>query len=153
MSGGRLNLFQGKLSDGTSNGVGGYFTDPSCAAAVTTPAPACTTGKVLAPNVKYYNTGTPSSGSLFLVQRPLYIYFRHADIASTKAFQPGNSLNWVRTMLYNPCSGTGHTTGCVTIGGVQYGPGGQPYFAQAAAQASVSAAGIVPTYAYTAAGP
>ncbi len=30
MSGGRLNLFLGDLSTGASNGVGGYFKDPSC---------------------------------------------------------------------------------------------------------------------------
>lgn len=156
MSGGRLDLFLGKLSDGTSNGVGGFFRDPSCPfnpAESTTPAGCTTAGATLAPQVKFWNTGTPSSGSLFDVTRSLYFYFRDLDINSTKPFQPGSSLNWVRTMFYNPCSGTGHTTGCVTIGGTQYGPGGQPYFATSAAKSAISASGIVPAYAFTSNGP
>lgn len=150
MSGGRLNLFQGKLSTGAANGVGGYFNDPSCpfAPTLSTTPTACTTGATLNPNVKLL-TGTTA----FNISRPLYLYFRHADIASTIPFEPGSSLNWVRTMFYNPCSGAGHTTGCVTIGGTQYGPGGQPYFAQAGAQSAISASGITPAYAYAAAGP
>jgi ABC-type phosphate transport system substrate-binding protein len=154
MSGGRLNLFLGKLSDGTSNGVGGYFKDPSCPfppAESTTPT-ACTTGATLAPNVKFWNTGTPSTGTLFNITRNLFIYFRHADINSTKKFQPGGSLNWVRTMLYNPCPTPGSPS-CVTVGGVEYGPGGAPYVASATGQADISASGNTPFYAYTAAGP
>lgn len=158
MSYGRLQLFLGNLSTGVSNGVGGYFHDPSCpfppsetASTVT----GCTTAaSTLSPNVKFWdNVSNPST--TFDVSRPLYIYFRHADIDSTKKFQPGGALNWVRTMLYNPCSGTQvpDPTQCVTIGGVQYGPGGQPYFATGAAQSLISAAGITPAYAYTASGP
>ncbi len=56
-------------------------------------------------------------------------------------------------MFYNPCSGTGHTTGCVTIGGTHYGPGGQPYFATVGAKSAISASGIVPAYAFTSNGP
>lgn len=155
MSGGRLNLFKGLLSTGSANGVGGYFTDPSCPfppVESTTPT-ACTTGSTLNPNVKFWNTGTPSSGSLFNITRNLYMYFRDKDIASTLPFQPGSTLNWVRTMFYNPCSGAGHTTGCVTIGTTTYGPGGPPYFATAAAQSATSASGIAPAYAFTASGP
>jgi ABC-type phosphate transport system substrate-binding protein len=155
MSGGRLNLFLGKLSDGTSNGVGGYFKDPSCPfppAESTTPAGCLTAGAALTPNVKYWNTGTPSSGTLFNPTRNLYIYFRHADINSTKKFQPGGSLNWVSTMLYNPCPTPGSPS-CVTIGGVEYGPGGAPYVASATGQANISASGITPFYAYNLAGP
>jgi hypothetical protein len=133
--------------------VGGYFTDPSCPfppSESTTPA-ACTTGSTLAPNVKFL-TGAPSSGTLFGISRPLYFYFRHADINSAKKFQPGSNLNWVRTMFYNPCA-PNPPASCVTIGGVQYGPGGQPYYATAGAASAISASGIVPAYAYTAAGP
>lgn len=154
MSGGRLNLFQGKLSTGASNGVGGYFKDPSCPfspAESTTPT-ACTTGATLAPDVKFWNTGTPSSGTLFNVTRNLFIYFRHADINSTKKFQPGGSLNWVRTMLYNPCATPGDPS-CVTVNGVEFGPGGAPFVASGPGQALISAAGITPSYSYTAAGP
>lgn len=155
MSGGRLNLFLGKLSDGTSNGVGGYFKDPSCPfppSISTTPAGCQTAGATLAPNVKFWNTGAPSSGTLFNISRPLYIYFRHADISSAKKFQPGSNLNWVRTMLYNPCPTPGSPT-CVIQAGVEYGPGGAPFVASAQGQAAISTSGIVPAYAYTAAGP
>jgi ABC-type phosphate transport system substrate-binding protein len=155
MSGARLNLFVGKLGDGTSNGVGGFFKDPSCPfppAESTTPTGCLTANATLAPNVKYWTTGTPSSGTLFNITRPMYIYFRHNEINSTKKFQPGGSLNWIRTMLYNPCPTPGGPT-CVIVGGVEYGPGGAPYVATAAGQANVSAAGFTPVYAYTAAGP
>ncbi|MGX7678003.1 substrate-binding domain-containing protein [Jatrophihabitans sp. DSM 45814] len=138
MSQSRLFLFQGKLSDGSPNGLGGYFHDPSCVGLATTPA-ACATN-TLAPNVTLWNTaaGLPApsdSGALFNPTRPLFIYFRHADITSTKKFEPGSTLNWVRTMLFNP------------------GGTGTPYFCSAAGQANISAAGIVPACVYTAAGP
>jgi len=152
MSSGRLNLYLGKLSDGTANDGGsgiGYFKDPSCVGY----SSVCTGNTTLTPNVKYWTTGTPKSGSLFNINRSLYLYFRDADINSTKVFQPGGTLNWVRTLFYNPCSGAGHTTGCVTIGGTTYGPGGAPYFATSAAQSLISAAGVVPTYAFTQFGP
>ena len=127
MSQSRLYLFQGKLSDGTANGTGGYFKDPSCVALSTT-APACTTGAALNPNVKLWKTGDPvpsDGGTLYYPTRPLYIYFRDADINSTKPFEPGSSLNWVRTMLYNPGGAT-------------------PYICDAPGQALLSAAGIIP---------
>jgi hypothetical protein len=150
MSSGRLNLFKGNLGDGTSNGVGGYFHDPSCPFGNTTPP--CP--QVLTPNVKYWTTGTPLSGTLFNISRPLYIYFRDVDVFNDSVkFEPGGTLNWVRSLFYNPCQGTGHTTGCVTIGGITYGPGGQPYVATSAGQALISGAGISPTYATTVGGP
>jgi hypothetical protein len=160
MSGGRLNLFLGKLANGTANGQGGYFTDPSCpfSSSESTTPPACVgAAATLAPNVKFWNsgtpTGTPAPGALFNVTRSLYLYFRHADIASATPFQPGGALNWVRTMFYNPCSGAGHTTGCVTIGADTFGPGGAPYLATAGAQSTISASGITPTYTYNVSGP
>jgi hypothetical protein len=154
MSLARLNLFQGKLSDGTSNGVGGYFKDPSCSFPTTesSTSPAACQGATatLAPNVKFWDSTT--NPTAFQITRPLYIYFRHADIDSTKKFQPTSALNWVRTMLYNPCPTPGAPT-CVTIAGTEYGPGGQPFVATAQGQAVISASGVIPAYAYTAAGP
>ena len=44
----------GKLADGTSNGVGGYFKDPSCVG-LTTDAN-CTSDLTLTPNVKLWTT-------------------------------------------------------------------------------------------------
>jgi hypothetical protein len=100
--------------------------------------------------VKFWDSGT--NPTAFQISRPLYIYFRHADIDSTKKFQPSSALNWVRTMLYNPCPTPG-VPPCVTVGGVEYGAGGPPYVATAAGQAVISASGIVPAYLYTASGP
>jgi len=155
MSGGRLNLFLGLLSTGATNGFGGYFRDPSCPLNdINAGSPAaCAAGtNVISPSVKLITSGTPSdSNPLFDVSRPLYIYFRDSDVTSTTPWQPGSTLNAVRTLLYNPClSGQ---TGCVTVNGVQYGPGGPPFFATAAAATDISAAGIVPAYVPTVGGP
>jgi len=158
MSSGRLNLFQG--INGSANGspsgpsgFGGYFKDPSCGFGVTSPAACVGSAKTLTPNVKYWTTGTPSSGTLFNINRSLFIYFRDVDVNSTVPFQPGSSLNWVRTLFYNPCSGAGHTTGCGIVNGINYGPGGPPYYATSAGQALIASAGINATYSSTVGGP
>jgi ABC-type phosphate transport system substrate-binding protein len=155
MSGGRLDLFLGLLSNGTANGVGGYFKDPSCslnAINTSTPAQCAAASNTIAPAVQLITTGTPSDANpLFDVSRPLYIYFRDADVSSTTTWQPGSTLNAVRTLFYNPC--TNPPTGCTTVGGITYGPGGPPFFATAAAQSDISAAGIIPTYVPTVGGP
>jgi ABC-type phosphate transport system substrate-binding protein len=155
MSGGRLDLFLGLLSNGTSNGVGPYFRDPSCslnAINTSTPAACAAANNSLSPAVHLITTGTPSDANpLFNISRPLYIYFRDADVSSTTPWQPGGTLNAVRSLFYNPC--TNPPTGCTTVGGITYGPGGPPFFAQAGAQAAISAAGIVPTYVPQVAGP
>ena len=85
MSGGRLNMFQGK--DGLGNSVGaGYFKDPSCPldAIKTNTPPACGTGNyTLAPAVHLLDTGSPSdSNPVYKDVRNLYIYFRHSDFLS-----------------------------------------------------------------------
>jgi ABC-type phosphate transport system substrate-binding protein len=134
MSQSRLYLFQGKLSNGTASGLSGYFKDPSC---VALSAVAGCSSSTLSPNVKLWSTGVPAptdSGALFYPTRALYIYFRHADINSTTIFQPGGTLNWVRTMLYNPGGAT-------------------PYWCSAAGKADISASGIIPACTYTAGGP
>ena len=154
MSSGRLNMYLGKDSAGTSVGTG-YFLDPSCAYAQTT-APCVAAGTPLAPNVTYqYGTGFSTAWS---ISRNMYIYFRDADVNSTTIFQPGGTRNWVRTLFYNPCSGTTPNgtpivNGTNCTGGGAYGPGGAPYIASASGQALVSSSGIVPTYASTIGGP
>ena len=136
MSQSRLYLFQGKLSDGTSNGLGGYFKDSSCPALST--ATACATPtSTLNPNVKLWTSTDPvptDAGTTFYPTRPVYFYFRHADQTSTKAFQPGSTLNWVKTMLNNP-------------------GGAPPYFCTGAGQALISASGIIPACTFNLAGP
>lgn len=150
MSGGRLNLFLGRNGSGTSIAANGYFQDPSCpveSSATGCPGP-------LAPAVGFTPAGTPSGGGTqFGLTRPLFIYFRDADIHQTAAdqnfgqnvpFQPGGKRDLVRELFYNPCSSG--ETGCVTIGGVSYGPGGKPYYATSFGQTLISAAGISPSY-------
>lgn len=164
MSGGRLNLYLGKLGNGqpnAGNGAGtseGYFRDPSCALQVVTGN--CTSGsKTIIPAVTLMTTGTPTSCAsdctLFDVSRPLYIYFRVSDIDSAVPFQPGGTLNWVRTLLYNPCPDNPPVAGdgCSNVGGTEFGPGGAPYYDESFGQALISAAGINPTYAVTVGGP
>ena len=87
-------------------------------------------------------------GTIFGVNRDLFVYFRNSDVGtvfpSANPWQPGSTLNWVRTLFYNPCSAG--MSGCVTIGGVQYGPGGAPYVNTSAGQALIQDAGLVPIY-------
>ena len=123
MSQGRLDLYQGVNNVGTAGPIGGYFLDPSCA--YVSGAAACGTGSVsggtwatnaVTPAVSTVTTGTPAGlgaytgtgagGGLFNPSRTLYIYFRSVDLSSTTPFQPGTTLNWVKTLFYNP-SGVG----------------------------------------------
>lgn len=130
MSSGRLAMYQGKDSAGNPLGTS-YFSDPSCIYKSTNAT--CVSTPVLSPDVKYWTTGTPSSGTLFNITRNLYVYFRAADVNSNIPFQPGSKQNWVRTLFYNPCGGkdlNGNTipnaqTPCT--GGGSFGPGGAPY--------------------------
>ena len=136
MSQSRLYLFQGKLSNGTASGATGYFKDPSCVA-LSTATGCASTANTIAPSVRLWTSADPApvgGGTAFYQTRPLYIYFRHADIASTKPFQPGGTLNWVKTMLYNPGGAT-------------------PYWCSGAGQADISSAGIIPACTYTQGGP
>ena len=150
MSSGRLAMYRGQDSSGTSLGFGAsYFTDPSCqygyiAAACHngtlggTVGTAATLGNQLAPDVQYWTTGTPSDGNALAGQvRNLYVYFRDADISTNKAMEPGTQRNWVRTLFYNPCSGTDLAGNPISIaagnctGGNTTGPGGAPFLANA----------------------
>ena len=149
MSGGRLNLFKGLLGNGTANGVGGYFIDPSCQNEATTPAACVSPANALNPTVTLgVNVGHNASDAnpVFNVSRPLRIYFRDSDIHTTSPygttipFEPNTTLDFVRALFYNPCSAG--QTGCSG----SFGPGGAPFFASSSGQALVSAAGISPTY-------
>ena len=168
MSSGRLNMYLGKDSAGTSLGTG-YFLDPSCAYAQVAAAVAATgtnaaraacvaAGTPLTPNVTYnYSGGTGTFASAWSTTRNMYIYFRATDVDGTTVFQPGGTRNWVRTLFANPCSGTtaGGTpivsgTNCTSSN--TYGPGGAPFIATAAGQALISSSGIVPSYTYSVSG-
>lgn len=159
MSGARLDLFLGQLGTGGSNGQGSYFQDPSCgpaAAGTPTTGNCAAANNQIAPQVKLVTSGTPSdSGALFKINRPLYIYFRDSDVNSKTPWQPGGTLNAVRTLFYNPCPDATPTStdGCTTVNGTTYGPGGPPFLATPAGQALVSASGISPGYTPTVGGP
>lgn len=184
MSNTRLNLFRGiGGSTGTSINSTGYFTDPSClfppgiSLTVGTANPAVVAAcegtsqtnagpAALNPAVTEHLTGAAQGGgTTYDDNRNLYIYFRKVDTFQAANWQPGSTQNWVRTMFYNPCTGTGTTysqtantlltgTAAATAGcqtddfGNLVGPAGEPYFATGAAQAAISDAGVQPTWHY-----
>jgi ABC-type phosphate transport system substrate-binding protein len=163
MSGGRLNLFQGILGTGGTTGSPGFFRDPSCpintilAAApdtsCATPSGSNPINNVINPAVQLITTGTPSdSNPLFDENRPLFVYFRNSDVNSTTDWQPGSTLNAIRTLFYNPCpdnppvAGDGCVAGTGIDSGLEFGPGGPPYFAQQEAWTDIAASGVNPEY-------
>jgi hypothetical protein len=150
----RLLMWQGKDSTGAANGFGGFFHDPSCKFGDTTtnPAACAQSAQVLNPSVSEVLTGTPTDGgAVYTDNRALYVYFRDSDVNSTKAFEPGSTLNWVRTLFYDPCAPNPIAT-CTGPGSV-YGPAGPPYIAQGAGQTEIQQAGITPTYVPVIGGP
>jgi hypothetical protein len=145
-------------------------------ASATNPAP-----DTIAPQVAYL-AGTPGStdntGSLgktlYSDYRNLYIYFRDSDVGTYSLsgstltsswnsatglagnWQPGSTLNWVRTMFYNPCGTTNPAQFTAfkcsndPIAG-EVGPGGAPFYATSTGQALIAAAGVDAAYAENAA--
>jgi hypothetical protein len=118
----RLDLYRGVNVSGTSGGIpGGYFLDPSCADL--SGVAGCGTGSVsggtwqttsVSPPVQTIAGtpgGTSGGGTAFDVTQPLYLYFRSSDLHSTQAWQPGGTLNWVKTLFYNPGGATPYLTG------------------------------------------
>ena len=93
---------------------------PGAGLAGTTAAPA-TTATLGDGNHSYY------------VDLPFYLLLRHSSVTSTTPWQPGSTLNWAQTLIYN----------------VDYVPGGSvpaPYFASAAGQALIKNLGLTPKY-------
>lgn len=89
------------------------------------------------PKNKFGTAQTPlTSGIKFVATstytdtRGLYIVFRNSDVASTKAFQPGGSLNWVQDLFYNPTNAGSAT----------------PFVNTDAGKALIAAAGATPAY-------
>ena len=175
MSSTRLNLFLGKgysFDPGSSTFVlgnlnpTGYFKDASCPFNPTTSSQTATTNPIAGTS----NAPAACQGSSaaivphvqllggagkYATTRDLLVYFRAKDINSPTIFQPGGSLNWVRTLFYNPCpvaigDPNFAADGCSidSVTGIAYGSGGAPYYAGAAGQADIGAAGVLPTYAF-----
>ena len=109
-----------------------------------------------APSPRTSSSGRPArraTAARCSTTRPLYIYFRHADINSTTIFQPGGTLNWVRTMLYNPCSGAGAHHRLRDRRRQRLRTRRSTVVRESGGQANISASGITPTYAVTLGGP
>jgi hypothetical protein len=173
----------------SASGFGPYFLDPSCAVEGATPGCIPTgsssqgvsgTGgagnvgsnpiQAIVPAVTMTTTGTPSgnlgggAATLWYVARPLFVYFRNADVDSTFAMEAGGVTNWVRTLFYNPCdAAVGGPTGGRCTGPsanpTEYGPGGTPYFEYNNDGSSlkngvseIELAGVTPQWAFTLAG-
>jgi hypothetical protein len=154
------------VSQSSGTATGGYFQDPSCpllAAGTFGSGGDCATatlGGVAQPNstistsdVQLVTTGTTpdaggtTNGVVFNVSRNLLIYFRSNAVDVAGGWQPGTVPNAIRTLFYNPCDAFAQTQGsCVTVSSVQYGPGGQPYYATTAGQEDIAASGIAPAY-------
>jgi ABC-type phosphate transport system substrate-binding protein len=147
MSGGRLNLFQGlsgKTGSALAGAGGGYFQDPTCpntALGAVNPGGTCSTKPLVAPAVKFLTGTAPDSKQSYDDNRLLYIYFRKSDVNSSTPFEPGSSLNMVRTLLYNPCTPVAPATTCTG-----FGTGGAPFYDSSLGQADIAAAGINPFY-------
>jgi hypothetical protein len=119
-SAGRLALWNGNV-DG--NGASGYFHNPA------TVFPGASSPEVAGVSLQ------SGSGALDI---PItdYVIFRTNDIASTTPYQPGGSLNWVKTLFYNPAY-TGPTSGVPA-----------PFIDTPGGQALIASSGVTPVYAY-----
>lgn len=101
----------------------GYFRNPNTPYSAVTPAAALNTD-----GISLITSGTAGDGTdAFTVTFPYYIVFRQSDFESTEAWQPGGTLNWVRTLFFNP--------GIV-----------KPYVDTAPGKALLTAAGITPAF-------
>jgi hypothetical protein len=169
MSGGRLNLFQGKEATATlgttvNNPLGPYFLDPSCP--IETAVAACTAGagnnlsnvQVINPAVHFATAGTSTgtdAGTQWTSNRPLYIYFRASDVDAQTAWQPNTPAfnNYIRVLFYNPCDPTtGGFTAAQCTDSSAFGPGGPPLVDTAAGETDIELAGVTPEYTFTAGG-
>jgi ABC-type phosphate transport system substrate-binding protein len=96
----------------------GYFHDPN----VTFPG-----GGAVTPGIKLLSGAVPGGGSPYDSEVDHYVIFRQSDATSATAMEPGGSLNWVQALFSNP-------------------GGANPFFAKAAGQALIAAAGTTPNY-------
>ena len=95
------------------------------------------------------------AGTNFYTSRPLYVYFRDADVDQTTAWQPGGTENWVRTLFFNPCDpSTDHLFTMAQCTGptsspTEFGPGGSPFFEGGGGVTQIELAGVTPLWAET----
>lgn len=67
---------------------------------------------------------------------PYYVIFRESDISSPTPWQPGSTLNWVKTLFYNPDYVDAQTTPDIPA----------PWVESAAAQQLITNLGLTPVY-------
>jgi ABC-type phosphate transport system substrate-binding protein len=96
----------------------GYFHNPATA------FPGSSTA--LSSGIKLLSGATPDSGTVYSSPIADYVIFRQSDLASTTAFEPGGTKNWVQT-LFSSASGT-------------------PLVKSAIGQSLIAASGVTPSY-------
>jgi hypothetical protein len=81
-------------------------------------------------------TGGADASTTYQATIPYYVVFRHSDIATAGGWQPGSTLNWVKTLFYNPDYDPGATDNTVPA----------PWVASPAATALLTKIGLTPVY-------
>jgi hypothetical protein len=87
-------------------------------------------GSSISAGIKLLSGTAPDAATAWSSPVNDYVIYRNKDASSTTPFQPGGTLNWVKTLFAN--SNVDDPT---------------PYFASAAGQALIAAAGVTPNYA------
>ncbi|MGZ6814303.1 MAG: hypothetical protein ACXVEV_14950 [Nocardioidaceae bacterium] len=103
----------------TANGAGGKTTTPLSASGI----------KLQVPGANGVASGA------YVADLPFYLIFRESAISSTTAWQPGGSLNWVKTLFYNPDYDPADPAGAPA-----------PWIASAAGQQLLTDLGLTPYY-------
>ena len=112
ISQGRLDLFKGVTTTGTSGGIGLL---PRSELRLPVWYRSLRNGQRERRHLDH-QLGDPAGDShlhrhprghwrsgLFNPTRPLYLYVRNGDIASTTPFQSPGTENWLNTLFYDPC--------------------------------------------------
>ncbi|WP_157417472.1 hypothetical protein [Nocardioides sp. Iso805N] len=103
----------------TANGSNGKTTTPLSAAGITLQVPGA--------------NGVDAGA--YVADLPFYLIFRESAIDSTKAWQPGSTLNWVKTLFYNPDYDPSDAAGAPA-----------PWIVSAAGQQLLTSLGLTPYY-------
>ncbi|WGL51830.1 hypothetical protein P5P86_17975 [Nocardioides sp. BP30] len=116
-----------------------YFPDPSSASytgSVANGSDGKTTTPLSASGITLQVPGSNGvSASAYVADLPFYVIFRESAIDSNKAWQPGSTLNWVRTLFYNPAYDPDDASGAPA-----------PWIVSAAGQQLISSLGLTPYY-------
>lgn len=115
----------------------GYFLNPGTAYSIgSNGKPTATPQSAAGITLQIPGTGSVDAGA-YQADLPYYVIFRESDITSSTPWQPGSTLNWVKTLFYNPDYVDAQTTPDVPA----------PWVESAAGQQLISSLGIQATYA------